>query len=41
MAGNSNFTIWNTLANTKQSLSYFVVLDKGNTSFRGTTGGTW
>ena len=41
MAGNSNFAVWNTLANTKQSLSYAgFSLDKGNTRFRGTTGGT-
>ena len=41
MAGNANFATWNRLANVNPSLSYSAfILDKGNTRFRGNTGGT-
>ena len=41
MAGNANFATWNRLANVNPALSYSAfILDKGNTRFRGNTGGT-
>ncbi len=41
MASGGNFALWNRLANVNPSLSYSAfILDKGNTRFRGNSGGT-
>jgi len=41
MAGNANFAVWNRLAKVNPALNYAAfILDKGNTRFRGNTGGT-
>ena len=41
MASSGNFATWNVLAKVNPSLSYAgFILDKGNTRFRGNTGGT-